>query len=344
MSRAARLRRNAILIVVMIGVVYVVLRDPIDRWLTPPCDQALVLDPSLPPETRNLVEALQDQELLYCPPTPSGLAGFSGPVYWASDGVNSLLYYGFSPDNRVGIGRYEFTGRPVMAAGDAAPAGLIPTGRPAYRNEAPKGAPFYLVTMGAPRHGEVGVAVDFHAHGEPQAGYSNRNFWTDGMNALRRLRGDPLTTESSRVQLTFAIVPDRWASSSSVWSDPVLDSAGTGDFRGAALVDPPPELALARVVSGNLGAGAWVAGVISGTRPALTTVPDGDLGRTTELASFSLWRTRSGLPFALFALPALDSGVPYSFEIWADAGDKAAGKAPDKVTQPIVLAKPTPGG
>jgi hypothetical protein len=89
-----------------------------------------------------------------------------------------------------------------------------------------------------------------------------------------------------------------------------------------------------------LGAGAWVAAVVSGTRPALAVIPAEAPGSPIEPDGFSLWRGRGGTLFALFALPTLAEDTPYRVEFWTDADRREAGDPPVHVTESVILTVP----
>jgi hypothetical protein len=198
------------------------------------------------------------------------------------------------------------------------------------------------VTTGAPRSTKNTVDLRVIGRGIPQEGTQGRNFFTDIQNAVRWLRRDPLTTERGSLRVQFATVPRRWADIPLVWSDPVLDPEGNTDFR-AAVDLAPTEPALARAQSGLLGAGVWVAGVVSGTRPALVLDPADAPGSVDaapiEPLERSVWAAPSGPAFALFAFDVLDPEVTYSPSFWLDEEDRRAGRPPDATLSPFSVSK-----
>jgi hypothetical protein len=338
--RALRWRRLLVIVVVLVGAVYSVFREPIDGLLTPPCDGPLELEPSIAPDQRAQLELLLAAGLLYCPEVPLTLDGFEGPVYWGSDGVNSVLYLAFDPDNPVSLGEYRFLRLPALFRGDAPPLGALSAGRPTYRNEAPDDAGYYFVTTGAPLASETSVRLMLVGRGVPQKGVTGRDFFTDLENLWRVITRAPLTTERGNLRLDFATVPRRWEGTANVWSDPELDPKGTGDFR-AAVDLAPAEPVVARAVTGPLGAGVWVAGVVSGTRPSLLLTPDSAAPDAAPLEPLgrSMWSSSRGPTFALFEFDRLEPGVSYAPSVWLDEDSQAADRPPDVDLSPFVIPK-----
>jgi hypothetical protein len=130
------------------------------------------------------------------------------------------------------------------------------------------------------------------------------------------------------------IVAERWQAVRRVAIDPALaDEEGNPSF--AALRDlAPSEPMLYQTVSGPLGTTVWVAGVISGTTPALALKAAGGGQVLTPLASSEWVSDKTDIVLRHFAFEPLPQGATYEALYWnespeGDLEQAAQGTPPD---------------
>lgn len=324
-------------------------------YLDPPlCAARPSYNAEVPAEVRQRVDFLFAKGLLYCGETKAGLAAVSPTIYWGSDGSRSTVFFQALPGENlggVGISEYVF-GTDILPPpiGDSRQDGFTidATGRPAWLNQA--GAPdatWYFREDGAPAPWDVSVRLDVVGPALEQAGASGRDFeqdlerfwdalWSQDEGGGRRLTRP----------VTLRIMPERWAG---LVTRGELNPA-LADEKGAfvplrvattALAQPT----LLQTVSGASASTVWVAGVISGTHPALVIAPaaygGGGAGAIEPIAKGE-WVSKLGpqhLAHFAFAPQPLD--FAYEALYWND--EKQRESAPPDYTWPIVFAARPPG-
>ncbi|MFQ5459368.1 MAG: hypothetical protein ACE5EL_01100 [Anaerolineae bacterium] len=344
-AQSARRLRNVRRLVIVGGLVlaaaYGLLERPVNRLLSPGCPEAPTYDPDTRQDIRGVLDTLHGAGVLLCPAAPQGLAGLGDKVYWGTDGLRSVLYFDFDAASPVSVQRYEYrstTNEPVLGPGDRAPAGFFVRGRPAYRNEAPEGASFYYIVMAGPQERTAAVRIRFVGRRAPQGGLAGRDLFTDLADLWSRLHG---TTPGGRqtVELDFPIDPAAAEGVGHRWVTPELaGDKGEPDLQ-ALMANYPDEPTLYQVVSGPLGAGIWVAGVITGTRPAmvLTTAHLGADGFSVPAEATEMWEAWRGHELlALFAFGPYPGDSEWLAHYWNDAARRDA--PADAVFGPFTFA------
>jgi len=335
---------------VVLGLVLSVIGDPILNRLARTCPAPPTYRADVPADLRTSLDLLFRNGLLYCSGPPKGMRTMTEPIYWGSDGVSSILFYQSDDLSNVYLVRYGFGENPSAAfipgePGASPPAGFKEgqAGRAALTNQAPEGSDYFYRVQGAPltSDGVVAVTLDGPAVAQPKGG--GRDAFRDIETLWDWIRRKPASElESTRVMTPISIVPGRWENASRRVVNPALaDAAGKPTLqvlRSAA----PTEPTLYQTVSGLLHTTVWVAGVVSGTRPAMVLQPAGgspgvSSASATEPVAQSGWISTSAtdrLVLAHFAYDPLPPGR-YRAEYWHDHKDAAAG-TPDRVWEVTV--------
>jgi hypothetical protein len=332
-------QRYLIIGIVVLGVVFALFGDQLLRPLSPTCAAPPVYHPDVPPALQGQLQSLYDTERLYCVQPPDGLRNLDGPVYWGSDGVNSLLFFQLTDPTGIGLARYAY-GQDFLpgSLGGPPPNGYViaDSARPAYVNEAPKGASYFLRTQGAPADADFAVDMLITGPAIENKGMFARDIWRDLENLWRTVRGESEEArKTTTVRGRLPILPDRWiAERRRVVAPEFATAEGDPDLtklRAAAAGQPK----LYQVLNGPLGSGIWLTGVGPGTTPALTLVPESGGVALQPAGDSALWTT-STTParIASFAFPPLASGTVYEARYWNE-GSKADSTAPD-LTFPVV--------
>jgi hypothetical protein len=332
-TRALRLRRFLLVGMVLVIVAYALFQDRLLAPFAPTCTSAPDYLDEVPQELRSKLDGLRAAGLLYCVEAPEELARLQGPVYWGSDGVNSLLFFQASDLAGTGVQRYAYSQNYLPApAGGPSPTGYTQGGggRVAYLNEAPDGAPYYLRTLGAPTDTDLAVAVDITGPAIQNESLLGRNFWRDLDNLVRAVRGESAVQRATTVQrVSIPIIPARWeAVRRRVVAPELANADGAPDLAKLREV-PAGQVRHYQTLNGPLGAGIWFTGVLSDTTPALVLVPRAGGQALRPEADPSLW-TSSTAPgrVAGFAFPTLTEGAVYEAGYWHDAA-RAEVDAPD---------------
>lgn len=333
------LRRYFLIGLVVLAIVFGLFGDQLLRPLSPTCPAPPAYHADVPQELRDKLQTLYDSERLYCVQPPEGLKNLDGPVYWGSDGVNSLLFFQATDMAGFGLARYAY-GQDFLpgALGGPPPNGYrdADSARSAYINEAPEGASYFLRTQGAPTDADFAVDLLITGQAVQNRGIFGRNIWRDLENLWRMAQGESAAERASTtVRGRLAILPDRWIAKRQRVVTPDFAAAdGHPDLtklRAAPAGDPQ----LYQILNGPLGSGIWLTGVEPGTIPALTLVPKAGGQALRPLGDATLWTT-STTPARIvsFAFPPLEAGTIYEAGYWHEAS-RADTAAPD-LTFPVV--------
>jgi hypothetical protein len=294
--------------------------------LVPPCDHPPQLAPDTEPSTAVAVAALFERELLYCPEVPSGLVGIGAELYWGSDGVNSLLYLPMEPGTDVSLRNYVADDFAIPAPGGRPPVRFQMAGRPSYRNQAPEGAAYYTLLLGAPQSSAASINVALNGRVGAD-GIEQRDFINDMVDLWDRARSN--TDEGYRtVRVRFGITPRRW-------EDDVTEHIYMSELSSAAYVGDVevPSPSVYRTLAGPLGSSIWVAGIVTGTLPALTWHPGSPEGPAVEPAWTQRWADgETGRLMYSFAFPPGVGETGFA-SFWSDESN--ASQPPDAVFGPL---------
>ncbi len=346
-TRVLEYRRYLFVVIIVLGVFFALFGERLLRPLSPTCAAAPDYGQDVPDEIRSQLDALFQQEQLYCITPPAGLKNLVGPVYWGSDGVNSALYFGLSDPVGTVVTRYAF-GQDYLPGprGGPPPVGFrneIP-GRLVYANQAPEGAGFYYLLTGSPGDADYAVDVTIQGPAIPNEGLTGRNVWRDLESLQRFVQGQP----AAQRQLTSAraaapVLPDRWYKQrrrtvapefATTVGDPEADPVIIPDpekLRGAQLAGPQ----VYQVLNGPLGSGVWVAGVMTGTVPAMVLVPrDGGQAIAADFDTQTYGAQGTPVRLASFSFPPLPPGAVFDGQYWHNGAKRAAAE-PDLVV-PVV--------
>jgi hypothetical protein len=311
--------------------------------------------PSVAEADRQQVDALFDAGLLYCKELREGLATVAPDLYWGSDGMSSLLFFQALPGESlsdVGVSAYAFgdgEGQTYPSrAGDRRHPRFsqLAEGRRVWSNQAEGGdgvRDYYLRRDAAPAIGEVNVYVKIIGPSEPDAGLTDRNFLRDLEQIWTRFRGGQTGSFlGARVvgrDTTFVYVPERWEPWVAREINPaLLNEEGELDYQ--VLHETQwPEVMLYQSVQGILGSSVWVAGVVSGTTPAMWIQVPGETEAIVPEVATAWVSTAGGSGLALFSFARLESGRPYEAQYWADPAAQKGGRPPDK-SWPVVFGLP----
>lgn len=303
---------------------------------------------------RQRVDALFEAGLLYCKDLREGLATVEPQLYWGSDGMSSLLFFQALPGENlagVGVAAYEFGDGesetyPARAGDRRHPRfRQLAEGRRVWSNQVESGeaAPEYFLRRdAAPGIEELSIYIKIIGPADLEAGLTDRNFLRDLEQLWNRLRvgrdGSALGARLVARETSFVFAPERWEPWVARDINPaLLNEAGQMDYQ-ALHAAKLSEAALYQTVQGILGSSVWVAGVISGTTPAMRIqAPDGAEAIAPEAAT--AWvSTVGGSGLALFSFAPLESGRPYEAFYWADP--TAQGERPPDKTWPVVFGLP----
>lgn len=326
--RLMRWRNYIVLGLVLLGIAMTGFGDRISRALVRTCDAAPAYAPEVPADVRARLDALHAAGLLYCSAPVQGLATVDGPVYWGTDGTRSLLFFQARDLAGVGVVRYGF-GQSFQNAflpattGASAQAALkedLP-GRPAFVNQAPEGARYFLREQGAPDEADAVVAVTIRGPALRQPGVSGRDAFRDIEMLWARLRREPVAeVTSTAAQIAIPVVPGTWIEKLRHHVAPELAGPDGRPSPEALDAAAPKEPTYYRTAAGLLGTTVWVAGVVSSTTPSLVLVPDGE--EPVPADARSGWISLgSGTYLTHFAFPPQPTGRSLSARYRGDPDD-----------------------
>lgn len=324
--RLMRWRTYGLVAFLALGVVLTTFGDDLARAFISPCGSAPTYRDDVPEPVRSTLDALHQGGLLYCSAPLEGLAAMHEPVYWGSDGLTSVLFFQADDMTGIEVTRYVFgagpTGQGVTPGdpGAAPPEGfrLSAPDRTTPANQAAPGAHYYFRIQGAPADSDAVVGVSISGPAGTPASFGSRDVFRDIEMIWSRLqRRPPSAVGTTSVRTTIAVLPERWQALLRRHVVPELaDEKGRAGFR--ALRDAAPaEPTLYQVVSGALGTTVWVAGVVSGTHPALQVALPG--GMPPVQRAGSLWTSVTGDQVLVHgAFDPIQAGTPIEVRYWSD--------------------------
>lgn len=349
---ARRLRQYYVLVIVgLIGLAAILRAVGFEAGGRAGCDAAPVYRDAVPAELRTWLDTLQAQELLYCRDLREGLASVDPRVYWGSDGMNSVIFFQARPgQDLTGVGVTDYTfgdgSRDFFPSrmGDRRHIRFdqAQEGRRVWANEAEGSPPTYFVRLdGAPPVGLVNAYFKIRGPALEQRGVTDRDFLQDLERFWGLLRREPQSAVGGRLvsrDLTVIYDPERWADWVGRDVNPALtDAEGRVDYEALA-TEPIAEPILYQTVQGLSGSTVWVAGVVSGTRPAMLLLPRGG-GAPIEPIGGGTWISfRGGSALAHFAFPRQPDGAVLEARFWADA--EARDREPPTRSWPVAFPPP----
>jgi len=299
----------------------------------------------VPAELRARLNTLAQRGQLYCPKPPEGLKNLVGPVYWGSDGVDSILFFQGTDMTGVTVDRYGF-GQDYLPGPRGGPPPVAfrntSTGRLIYGNQAPPGSRYFVLTLGTPADSDVAVDVRISGPATENERLSGRNFWRDLERLTHFVQGQPAAQRGdTTVRVAVPVLPERWiAGRRRLVAPEFARAAQKGDTEvvpdfgkvRAAKLERPTWL---QTLNGTLGSGVWVAGVVTGTTPALTLAPRAGGAPLAAQGDAQRWATTgSPMTLASFSFPPLPQGATFEARYWHD--QRRAATAPPDVTFPVV--------
>jgi len=340
LRKVMRLRRFAVMLMIGLGILMGILGDRILTPIARLCPAPPAYGADVSDEIREQIDLLFQLDLLYCGELSSAQAMLTEPVYWGSDGINSVLF--FQPVSLEGMGvknigfGNDFLPPPP---GDSPPLGFEPDlpGQTIYRNQAPEGAKYYYRVEGAPADYDYAVRVRLRGPAAERRGLTGRDVWDDIDRVLNRLRGDARPEGRRRVtaQASMPILPDRWKDIRQRWVNPELaDESGDPTFSLIANAELPGPT-LYQIVNGPLGSTIWIAGAVTDTNPALILVPEVGGQSAAEPFSTTLWvgGQETATVLAEFAFAPQPAGIAFEARYWHREG--ARGTSPPDNTWPV---------
>jgi len=326
LQRYRRARNLIVLALVAVGALATVFATPLGRVLAPTCPERPSYHADVPPGTRAVLDALFDNELLYCATPAEPFAGLDGPVYWGSDGLSSWVFFQAASLRGVGLTRYAFgQDFAVSAPGDRPPPGYVAVAPRGRQNQAEGENPTYFVRRdGPPTAGDARVFVRLRGPRPPTASVpGGRSVWRDLDRLVGMIRGDDLAADTVPSEVQIARRATQLVDQVERRVAPEL-AAPDGSPDAALLAGIAPGRPVVwQTLTGLMGNSVWVAGVVTDTLPALWLAPPG--GAAVAPFETSLWRGDAGMPaMALFAFDPVSTGTPLSARFWADGRDAAA--------------------
>ncbi len=323
-------------------------------FLAPPlCDARPAYNTEVPAEVRARIDFLFDSGLLYCGQLrgdTADLATVNPTIYWGSDGSRSTVFFQALPGSTLaGVGLTEYvlgSDSTPTAIGDARPAGffLDAVGRPAWVNQADTpDATWYFREDGPPGPGDVAVRLRVVGPARERASLVGRNFEQDFWRMWGAVRGQTAGGVDANGVAAFPILHERWAKlvQRGEINPALADERGqTNPTLLATAALPGPTLL--NTVAGTSASTVWVAGVISGTQPAMVLVPPAGAARgAIEPIGQAQWASDLGpnrLAHFAFEPQPLDTALEARY--WNDGRRKDS--APPDYTWPVVFASRPP--
>jgi len=348
LEKLGRLQYIVVVALLAVTIGFGVLRG-LDLVPTALCAAPPAYRAEVPPDVRARIDGLFAERLLYCGTLKADFEAVDPNVYWGSDGARSLLFFQALEGKTlagVGIERYAYDDRDFPPPiGDARPDGyrLDIVGQPVWRNLAEGPAPtWYFRLDGPPRPTDATVVVSVQGPAALTRGLSDRSFEQDLMWVFDTLRGRTRGTWLIRRGTGIAIQPERWAALVHREINPAL-----ADERGQIVPETLARADLAQpsllqTVQGRAISTVWVAGVVTGTRPALLLAPREPAG-ALPIRSIAEgdWVSALG-PVRLrhFAFERQPVGTLLDARYWHDGGDVDA--RPPDVTWPVTFTDAPP--
>lgn len=344
-TKVLALRRYFFIGLILMAIAFAIFGDRLLRPFSPVCEEQPVYRDDVPADLRAQLDALFAAGQLYCPEPPEGLKNLTGPVYWGSDGVDSVLFFQGTDLTGTAVERYGF-GQDYLPGprGGPPPVGFrnASSGRLIFANQAPAGSSYFVLKLGTPADADYAVDVRITGPATENERVTGRNFWRDLDRLTRFVQGQPPEQRrNTTVRVAAPVLPDRWIAGRRRVVAPEYAVGGAADdtevrpdfakVRGAQLAGPT----WLQTVNGTLGSGVWVAGVITGTMPMMALVPRGGGEPLAPQGEAQRWvTTGSPMTLASFSFPPLPAGATYDARYWHDA--RRAVTAPPDATFPVV--------
>ncbi len=347
--RLRRFRLYFFLFAGALGMVFAIFGTDILGVFVRKCESPPRFEAGVPASVRAEIETLFANDLLFCPEPTDPIAGLNGPIYWGTDGMRSVLF--FQSDDLTGVGVTEYIFGEnflVLPLGDSPPIGygLLGSGQPIYRNEAPMQEegprPKYFYRRdGAPQTTDLRVSISVRGERSPDDRLIGGGDPFDDIERIwNRLRGVQLETtsgRSGRSHVVFPILSNDWEPLVRRAIAPELaNEVGGASIEQLSAADLAEPIVFQRV-GGLLGTSMWIAGVdidISPT-PALALVAPG--GETISPLKSSVWTSGRALntPLALYAFDPLPTDTQFEARYWHSAS--AADTSPPDLTWSVTF-------
>lgn len=351
---ARRLLRWRIYIILGLGLLVIVIgRLGLGSLGSAACEAPPAFRPEVPGDLRADLELLQAKGLLYCKPLREGLDTVDPMLYWASDGLSSLLYFQAREGadlREVGVSSYLFSDGQdsyfPSLPGDRRPPNFVQAqeGARVWSNQAPGETPtYYLRREGAPGTTVGAVMVEVTGPLTVDTGVTDRDFLKDLERSFGWLRGEVggETGAAGRGtrDVNFLVDQGRWRPWVQRDTNPAFLTADGLPDSARLAQEPLPRPQVYQRVQGLLGSAVWVAGVISGTEGHLRLAPQRG-GAPLPPRDVVRWiPAGKGSPMTLFGFPPLPAGAPYEARYWSSAAAADSG-APAEQTFVVVFNLP----
>lgn len=349
--RLRRLRLYFILAAGVLGMLFAVFGSSIFGLFVRRCDAPPAYGPDVPPTVRAEVDTLHANGLLFCPEPAEWIAGLDEPIYWGSDGMRSVLFFQMEDLSGVGVNEYLFGENfLVLPLGDSPPVGygLLGSGVPVYRNEAPEHGPedggrptYFFRRDGAPQGNDLQVTISVRGSRRPAEGLLGTGDPFDDLERIwDRIRGvqrETTTAGSASSRVVFPILASDWETLVRREVTPELATE-----EGEPSIERLSEAELAepivfQTVGGLLGSSLWIAGVDVETSPTPALELVAADGTTIAPLRSSVWSSgrAPNAPLALFAFDPLPTGIEFQAHYWHAAS--AAGSSPPDLVWPVTF-------
>lgn len=351
---ARRLLRWRIYIILGLGLLAIVIgRIGLGSLGSTACEAPPAFRAEVPGDLRADLELLQAKGLLYCKPLRDGLDKVDPMLYWASDGLSSLLFFQARDGadlREVGVSSYLFSDGQdsyfPSLPGDRRPPDFVQAqeGARVWSNQAAGETPTYFLRReGAPGSTVGAVMVEVTGPLAVDEGMTDRDFLKDLERSLGWLRGEVggETGAAGRGtrDVNFLVDQGRWQPWVQRDTNPAFLTADGRPDTARLARDPLTRPQMYQRVQGLLGSAVWVAGVKSGTEGHLRLAPPRG-GAPLAPRDVVRWIPAGrGSPMTLFGFPPLPAGVPYEARYWAEPADAESEAAPD-LTFVIVFNAP----
>ncbi|HQZ70070.1 MAG: hypothetical protein ACH37Z_07065 [Anaerolineae bacterium] len=361
---ARRLLRWRIYLLLGLALLAVIVGQTGFRMLgTSACEALPSFQPTVSDDLRADLELLHARGLLYCKPLREGLDDVDPIVYWAADGMNSLLFFQATAGadlSDVGVSSYLFSDGQnnyfPSLPGDQRPRDFLQAqeGGRVWANQAVGDRPAYFVRREAAPGSSVGVVmVSVSGPLAADEGVTDRDFLKDLEQSFGWLRGEAGGSTGAAGRgtrdLNFLIDQDRWASWVQRDTNPAFLTADGRPDSARLSREPLSRPQLYQRVQGLLGSAVWVAGVVSGTQGTLRLAPKAGVAPLVPRDAAQWIPVGKGSPMMLFSFPPLPAGEPYEARYWSDPATVEAGAEPDQrfavvFSDPPALATAAAGG
>lgn len=322
--RLLRLWRFWILALVALAVLATVFGQDLLSPLARTCPAPPTLSPDLTPQAAGRLRLLYDLGLLYCADSQDTFEALSGPVYWGSDGLVSILYFPLSQPGQVAVRRYVFgNGFPPSPLGDGPLPGLdVVASVEVTAEPTPASASYFYRLDGAPADDDYSVTIELIGPARRNTGLQGRSFWRDldRLLAMARQRTIRPASVDAQLRLSLPILPDRWRQ---VRARQVMAPFANeqGRFQVSLLeATNPTTPVLVQTLNGPLASTVWIAGVERLDSPAfvLTTQDGTDI----QPWRYTWWNHRLARAVVTVSFPSQPGETVGELRFWRQAADR----------------------